>query len=138
MLEIIASLTLILLIAIGAAVVYWYRTAERLLLETAVGVARSESALVLVAKDIATGNALLAEAVANLPKKGKPGRKPSTAPSASGPAPRRGRPPKAKPTAPAPTAELSAPSGAESETANAPAPAVSSGALFPFPSVSNE
>lgn len=141
MLEILAGLTLALLIAIGAAILYWYRTAERLLLETAVGVARAEVLLKGTTKDIAAGNAmlvettaLLAEAIANLPKKGKPGRKPST--SANGTASRRGRPPKATP--PAPAAQLSAPSGAESEPASAPAPAVSSGALFPFPSVSNE
>jgi len=132
MLEIIAGLTLALLIAIGAAILYWYRTAERLLLDTAVGVARTEVLLKGTTKDIAAGNAMLAEALANLPKKGKPGRKPSSS-SSNGTAPRRGRPPKA--TA---AGSPSAPTGAESEPAGAGAPAVPSGALFPFPSVSNE
>ncbi len=136
MLEILAALTLVLLVAIGAAFLYWYRTVERLFLETAVSVARTENMIACATKDIAHGNALLTEALANLPKKGKPGRKPSTSASANGTAPRRGRPPKA--TAPAPAAQLSAPSGAESEPAAAPAPADPPGTLFPFPSASNE
>jgi hypothetical protein len=114
MIEILAIATLLLLIGfIGAAV--WAFRRLRVTIDTlGVALAITDAKTIREFGDLGQvameGNSLLREAIANLPKKGKPGRKPSASTGA-----KRGPKPK------------TAPAGVEPA---APAP---SGALLPFP-----
>jgi len=93
MLEIIAALTLLLLVAFAAAAAWAFRrllAAYRLLgMANGAEQYRVANELEATRQEQREGYSMLREAIEQLPKKGKPGRKPS-----SGTGAKRGRPPK--------------------------------------------